>query len=821
MRPLLLLAVAMGVLLAGPRGSARAVQTNEEQHLIAVLQSHASPREKDAACARLKHIGTDRSVPALAALLTDEDLSHSARYALESMRSAKAGWALTDALSRTTGLTKVGLINSLGMRGDKRAVPELTKLLKDPDMHVAAAAATALGQISGPKALKALQAAAADSSGAVHDAVVDACLRCGRHLLADGSQSKALTVFERVYQTEKKDGFRTAAYRGMILASGKKALPLIAGAITGKDGAIQIAALQLVREVTAPGAAEAFTKMLPKVEPAVQVALIEGLSQRGDVSAASAIATMVSSPAPEVRLAAINALGILGDASDVPLLAVSAASASGDEQDAARLALVDLHRGNPTETLLRLLTDAQPAVQAEFARALGGRSAKVAVPNLVDLARQGTGPAAKAARQALAMLVEDPQLGLMVQLVTEAKDQATRSDAADALNSACHQIQTRRGRVNIEPLAQALATGSTNTRVALLSVCSSLTDPKVRAALRAAVAASDPQVRAAGIRALCDTSDAELLPDVLRLACAAPEPNFRTLAIRACVRLATQEETIKLSVQERLAPLKAILATDLNADQKRLVIAGLAETPNAEACALVEPMLADEAIQLEAAKAVTKIAGALPYVQAQVAVDALQKVLTATTNAEARAAAETALNDIQAGADYITAWQVAGPYRQEGKDYKDLFDILFPAEVVNAQGVRWKAMPPGPDTKRPWIMDLLKELGGEQCVAYARTWVHSDQPQPAQLELGSDDGIKVWLNRKVVHANNTFRGLEVGSDKVNVTLNAGWNALLLKVTQLNGGWAFCARFRKPDGTHLDGLQFSAQRPERAAASTGR
>jgi hypothetical protein len=105
-------------------------------------------------------------------------------------------------------------------------------------------------------------------------------------------------------------------------------------------------------------------------------------------------------------------------------------------------------------------------------------------------------------------------------------------------------------------------------------------------------------------------------------------------------------------------------------------------------------------------------------------------------------------------------------------------------------------------------------------VAYARTWVHCDREQAARLELGSDDGVKVWLNRKVVHANNVFRGLQPGSDKVNVTLVAGWNPLLLKVTQLNQGWAFCARFLKPDGSHLDGLQFAAEPPKAPAASSG-
>jgi HEAT repeat protein len=820
MKQLLLLPLALAVLLLELPESARAAQTNEEQQLIAVVQSASSPAEKDAACARLKRIGTDKSVPALAALLADAQLSHSARYALESMSSSKAGRALTDALGKTSELTKVGIINSLGFRGEQRAVPALAKLLADPDMRVAAATARALGQIGGTQALKALQNAAAASAGPVHDAIVDAWLRGTNRLLAAGSQSKALAIFQALYDTEKSDTFRTAAYRGMILASGKGAEPLMVKAILGKDGASQTAALQLVREVTVPDATKTFAVLLREVAPPVKVALIEGLSQRGDASAAPAIAAMVSSPSPEVRLAAINALGILGDAATVPLLGVSAASASGDEQKAARLALVQLWRGNPTETLLRFLPDAKPEVQAEFARALGDRSDKTAVPTLVELVRQGSGSATKAALQALALLVDDSQLGMMAQFVVEAKDETTRAEAAEALNSACHQIQTRRGRVNVEPLVQGLGTAPTEARIALLPICSGLIDPKVRTALRAALTATDPLVRSAAIRALCDTSDAELLPDVLKIACEAPEENLRTLAIRACVQLTTQEETIKLSLKEQIEPLKAILAKPLRPEQKRLVMAGLAEIPDLEALKLAEPMLGEAANQIEAAKTITRIASVLPYAQAAAAEAALKRVLAVTTDADTRKAAEVALKDIETGANHITVWQVAGPYLQEGKEYNDLFDIVFPPETADARGVNWKTMPPGSDVKRPWIMDLLKELGGEQRVAYARTWVHSDQEQPVRLELGTDDGVKVWLNRKVVHAVNTFRGLQPGSDKVDVTLKAGWNPLLLKVTQLNAGWAFCARFVKPDGSHLDGLQFQATPPKPATASAG-
>jgi HEAT repeat protein len=105
----------------------------EEQQFITVLQSDHSLQEKDAACAQLKWIGTDAAIPALAALLADEQLSHSARYALESMTSPQAEEALINALSKTSGMTRVGIIDSLGFRAEEKAVAPIIPLLKDVD----------------------------------------------------------------------------------------------------------------------------------------------------------------------------------------------------------------------------------------------------------------------------------------------------------------------------------------------------------------------------------------------------------------------------------------------------------------------------------------------------------------------------------------------------------------------------------------------------------------------------------------------------------------------------------------------------------------
>jgi hypothetical protein len=464
-----------------------------------------------------------------------------------------------------------------------------------------------------------------------------------------------------------------------------------------------------------------------------------------------------------------------------------------------------------TEKLLEDLAAAKPPEQVELARALGRRGDTAAVPRLEEVARKGSESGAKAAFQALAVLAGEPDLRAMVQLVVDAKSDAARAEAVEALNAVCQRVQSTKGQVTVAPLVNGLAVESPDVPVALLPVFSGLTGPQVRSALRAAVSDANPRIREAGFRALCDTVDPGLLPDVLKAAREAPDENLRTLAIAACVRLTTQDETAKLSNSEKLAALSPLMAMPLRADQKRVVLSGIEQVPDARALALAEPLLNDADVRAEAAQAVVRIAAALPASDDRAAATALKDVCSHGAEGATRRDAEAALQRIADRAEYITSWEAAGPYLQDGKECKALFDITFPPETDDAADVKWRALAAGTDPKRPWLVDLLKAFGGEQRVAYARTWVHCDQQTPARMEIGSDDGVKVWLNKKLVLANNAVRGLQPGSDKADVTLEPGWNLVMLKVTQYVRGWEFCVRLVKPDGSPLDSLQVDANR----------
>ncbi len=92
------------------------------------------------------------------------------------------------------------------------------------------------------------------------------------------------------------------------------------------------------------------------------------------------------------------------------------------------------------------------------------------------------------------------------------------------------------------------------------------------------------------------------------------------------------------------------------------------------------------------------------------------------------------------------------------------------------------------------LIGIAEVLGShDNSAAYLKSNIWSVKQRKAVLHLGSDDGIKVWLNGQLVHANNIMRGCEPGQDKVDITLETGWNELMMKITNGGGGWEACVR----------------------------
>lgn len=159
---------------------------------------------------------------------------------------------------------------------------------------------------------------------------------------------------------------------------------------------------------------------------------------------------------------------------------------------------------------------------------------------------------------------------------------------------------------------------------------------------------------------------------------------------------------------------------------------------------------------------------------------------------------------------YITQWMIAGPYGEAGKSGSDLFNVEFPPE--KGQPANWIPFKSEPEPEVPWMVNFDRYPGfspGDNKVAYIKCQVFSPKAQDALLYVGTDDGVKVFINGKNVHGVNAGRGV-TEEDRVGIKLNEGWNDVLIKDNNWTGGYAAKARIRSASDGILEGMKVKAE-----------
>jgi HEAT repeat protein len=195
-----------------------------EKRLVEALTGGISRSAVDYVCRRLRIVGTRQSINALAALLPSEteDTSDIARYALERIPDEKAVEAMRDSLPKVSSKLKPGIIGSLGKRRDKKSIRAISKLLGDPDIEVAGAAAESLAMIGTPAAARELSRFAKKAPANMKIPVADACLICADQLLANGQKSEALALYNELKGNDQPSQVKAAAMKGILTAATKK-----------------------------------------------------------------------------------------------------------------------------------------------------------------------------------------------------------------------------------------------------------------------------------------------------------------------------------------------------------------------------------------------------------------------------------------------------------------------------------------------------------------------------------------------------------------------------------------------------------------------
>ena len=387
---------------------------------------------------------------------------------------------------------------------------------------------------------------------------------------------------------------------------------------------------------------------------------------------------------------------------------------------------------------------------------------------------------------------------ILVDLLLKARTETERKELEKTIVSAALKIS---GDSKSDAVIDVLpSVKKTETRASLLMVLGKLGEKKSLPVLKSALMDTNKDLQLAAIIALSDWPNDEPKEDLYKIVTSATDDKQRVLALRGYIHLIGLENDRPTSETNLL--YEKAMNVAINDTDKKMVLTGLAGVKTLDALNMAAEYLDNELLQAEAEAAVIEISGNINDSYPEQCKTLLLSVIEKTKFDPLRQKAQQVLNIIERYDDYITKWHLSGPYVDENVN---IFEHPFGPEDSNAKDVTWTIMPENSDENNYWHMNLNKVLGGVDRTAYLKTTVFSKVACQALLELGSNDGVKVWLNGEMIHANDTGRGVTPGEDVVEVTLKEGKNTLLLKVVNGGGGWGACARFRRPDGGKLEDL----------------
>lgn len=144
-------------------------------------------------------------------------------------------------------------------------------------------------------------------------------------------------------------------------------------------------------------------------------------------------------------------------------------------------------------------------------------------------------------------------------------------------------------------------------------------------------------------------------------------------------------------------------------------------------------------------------------------------------------------------------WKLYGPFAIDSSTNVSALDTVLGPEV---QLVAGKVDIPYDKLISPYVgsnINLNREFktgseveAKENVVAYARTEFHLQEPQQIRFRLGSNDGIKVWIDGNLLLRKENQRSVSEGNHIVDLTepLAAGSHTLVFKINQVRGEWGF-------------------------------
>lgn len=545
------------------------------------------------------------------------------------------------------------------------------------------------------------------------------------------------------------------------------------------------------------------------------------LQRMGTTEACAALREALDARDPQFRCAVLTSLGELGD--DESLRKIQRlARHSRDARVRAAAARALAWTGDPdlVKTLRSVCEKATPETEFEAtdallrladAMAVKGGNWETAIALYLDVLESASDGALKAA--AMIGLGKYGDETVVAPIVQAAKDGDPRLQAA-----MIPAFEALGGRGSAKAIMAACPELPREVQLGLVEMFGRKQDAVFLPAMMEAAKSDDPPMRMAGLRALVE---AELPDGISALVEAAQSENAEEQEF-ARTSLEKLARSMRASGKSDAAGRAALslygLATD---DAGRLdALEGIAQCPIPEAFDVAMAAVNEPALEEGATAALIAVAEKLMAAgDSERALKAYRTVSERDTSVDTIGRIAGRMNELGAPLDtsqllgFVTRWRLVGPFDwREDKDWQ--------APFVGEPAIDLEAKYKTGDEELAWFGHETTDGMGmvslyaifdqrEHCFAYAYAEVTVDDKADVEIRVGTDDGLRLWVNEKLVHDNNCDRPLKVDEDRAKATLNKGVNRILVKSSQVAGGWGFCLRIMTPDGKVLPFTQMDS------------
>ncbi|WP_425614376.1 HEAT repeat domain-containing protein [Anatilimnocola sp. NA78] len=538
-----------------------------EKEQLAILRSDAPAADKALACKKLAIDGSAAAVPDLAKLLTNPQLHSWARIALEAIPGPEADESLRKASEALDGRLLIGVINSLGIRRDAKAVEQLAKRLDSKDAEVASAAAVALGRIGDAAATKTLREALPNAAKPVNSAVAEGLILCAEQRLAAGKAAEAIEIYDQIRIAQVPKQRFLEATRGAILARKDEGIKLLVEQLRSPEKSLFQLALSTAREFPGDAVDKALAEEVTNLNPDRGALLIGAMADRPDTIVLPAVVKAASEGPKEVRIAAISALSRVGDASSVSSLLETALDNDADLAKAAQTTLAELKGEKVNSQIAAQLPKATGKQLSLLIELVGARRIE-ATAALLKALDSNEAAVRTAALTALGETVDAKGLPVLIAQVSTPKRAEDAAAAEKALLAASIRMPDREACA-AELSAAADKAKSLPTKIKLLEVIGAVGGTKALAAVGAAGKSSDPQLQDVSTKLLGEWTTEDAAPVLLDLA-KMPGHKYQGRAIKGYIRIARQ--FVLPDDQRHEMCLRAMEAAKAPADKKLVLV---------------------------------------------------------------------------------------------------------------------------------------------------------------------------------------------------------------------------------------------------------